>query len=87
MQLRSAFVTLLSTLLPANLVRSALVGDFADLPPNTSYDFIVVGGTSFLYYLLPHTDLDSGGTAGSVVASRLSEDPKVKVLVLEAGTT
>ena len=39
------------------------------IPRNMTYDYIVVGG----------------GTAGLVVATRLTEDPEVKVLVVEAG--
>ncbi|KAI0066577.1 aryl-alcohol oxidase-like protein [Artomyces pyxidatus] len=42
------------------------------------YDFIIVGGEHLFKFTV-------AGTAGAVIASRLSENPDFKILVLEAG--
>ena len=54
--------------------------------PGTTYDFVVVGGQSrCLTFRIVLILL--GGLAGSVVASRISENPEWSVLVLEEGVT
>jgi choline dehydrogenase len=57
-----------------------------ELPSGIDYDFIITGGNLAFFAVRPIDSLiAAGGTGGLVVASRLAENPKFKVLIIEAG--
>ena len=53
--------------------------------PDRDYDFVIIGGTFALTFHHYFFLIRSGGTAGSVVAGRLTENHRVNVLLVEAG--
>ncbi|KAK0241273.1 aryl-alcohol-oxidase from pleurotus Eryingii [Armillaria nabsnona] len=64
---------LLLLLLLVPLCSATIYGRVTDLP-TLDFDYIIVGASE-------------GGTAGNVLANRLTEDPDISVLVLEAGNS
>lgn len=83
--MRSSSLTQM-VLLGAFAVHAAIHERVADLP-RKDFDYIVIGGMSdrdcFEHPLICYV----GGTAGNVIANRLTENAAVSVLVLEAGGT
>lgn len=70
------------------LVSAAVYGSIDELP-TTEFDFIVIGGKcqNKLLCQLTEQNMRIGGTAGPVVANRLTERADFDVLVIEAGPT
>ncbi|RXW17478.1 hypothetical protein EST38_g8376 [Candolleomyces aberdarensis] len=79
----------LSTLFVASSILTAYGGTVNVLPraPVEKFDYVIVGGTYTLVMSIHSFFVTDGGAAGSIVASRLTEDPRTTVLLLEAGPT
>ncbi len=76
----------LLSLLPLPLFAHATIlgQDAVSTVNSTTYDFVIIGGES---RRMPADFFNSptGGTAGNVVANRLTENPEFNVLLIEAG--
>ena len=74
----------ITVLFAANLVGAALYTDVEQLPTDT-FDFVIIGGKYAQDFKQTCADVIAAGSAGNVVATRLTEDPNCSVLVIEAG--
>ena len=74
----------IAALFTVDLVGATLYTDANQLPTDT-FDFVIIGGEYAYNLERPRSKNAPAGSAGNVVATRLTEDPNCSVLVIEAG--